>query len=296
MDFSSKTIVVSGATSGIGLACAEMLVQAGASVLGIGRSAQRCAAAEQRLQQLAQAQPVKYFTADLGLQSDVRRVADEIAAWLAQHGGKLDGLVNNAGTFTFWLTFTPEGIETQWAVNHLAPFLLTHQLLPLLQAAPMARVVTVSSNSHYGARIRWSDPQLRRGYNGLRAYGVTKLANVLFSQSFNQHYARSCNVRAFAADPGLVRTDIGIKGTPALVNWFWKLRSAGGTSPQVPARNIVYLLGEASIQNSPDVYWKDCQPKRPSTAARDTASAQRLWELSETLCGLQAEEQPCSTR
>ncbi len=286
MDLSTKTFVVTGATSGIGLATAEQLVSAGAHVIGIGRSAERCTEAENRLRKLNPTARVQYLAADLGTQSEVKRAAKQIG----ELSHTLDGLVNNAGVFTYWLALTPDGIETQWAVNHLAPFLLTRLLMPLLQAAPFARIVTVSSGSHYGARINWEDPQLRRRYNGLQAYGNTKLANVLFSLAFNQRYAQTSKIRAFAADPGLVKTDIGMKGTPALVNWVWKLRRSGGTSPEVPACGIVYLLTEPSVQDTQDVYWKDSQPKRPGRAALDTASADRLWDLSEKMCGLSPED------
>ena len=162
-----KTYLVTGATSGIGLACAEILTMEGARVIGVGRSAERCRAAEQRLRALHPDAAPMYFVADLSLQSEVRGLAERVREALPG----LDGLVNNAGTFTFWLELTREGFETQWAVNHLAPFLLTYELLPLLETAPAGRVVTVSSDSHYGARITWDDPQLRRHYNGLGAYG-----------------------------------------------------------------------------------------------------------------------------
>lgn len=286
MDLSTKTFVITGATSGIGLATAEQLVSAGANIIGIGRSPERCKEAENRLGKLNPKTRVQVLAADLSVQSEVKHAAKQIG----ELSTTLDGLVNNAGVFTYWLALTPDGIETQWALNHLAPFLLTRLLLPLLQSAPFARIVTVSSGSHYGARINWDDPQLRRRYNGLQAYGNTKLANVLFSQAFNRHYAPGSNLRAFAADPGLVKTDIGMKGTPALVNWVWKLRRSGGTSPGVPARGIVYLLTEPSIQDAQDVYWKDSQPRQPSRAALDVNSAERLWELSEKMCGLSQED------
>ncbi len=286
-----KTFVVTGATSGIGLACAEGLLRQGAAVIGVGRSAQRCREAEQRLRRIAPEGGLAYLVADLSLQGQVRGLAGQIKAALEASGKTaLDGLLNNAGTFTYWLTLTPEGFEMQWAVNHLAPFLLTNELLPLLQAAPAARVVTVSSDSHYGARLNWEDPQLRRHYNGLRAYEHTKLANVLFTAELNRRLGPGSTVRAFAADPGLVKTDIGLKGTPAMVRWVWKRRRAGGVPPEVPARGIVYLLTEASIQESPEIYWYAGRPKAPSRYAQNLEAARRLWALSEHLCGMPTEK------
>jgi NAD(P)-dependent dehydrogenase (short-subunit alcohol dehydrogenase family) len=285
MDLSNKTFVVTGATSGIGLATAEALAQAGARVIGAGRSAERCAQSEQHLRRLAGHDRIDYLAADLSQQSEVVRLAGQIQTVLSERGiYALDGLVNNAGIFTYWLTLTVDGIEMQWAVNHLAAFRLTRQLLPLLQAAPTARIVTVSSDSHYGARIDWDDPQLRRHYNGLEAYGTTKLANILFTQELNRRLGMDSKIRAFAADPGLVKTDIGMKGTPSVAGWVWKIRRSGGTPPEIPAQGILYLLSEPSLQDSREIYWKDRRPKRASHAALDSQTAVKLWSLSEKYC------------
>jgi NAD(P)-dependent dehydrogenase (short-subunit alcohol dehydrogenase family) len=288
---SGKTIVVTGATAGIGLATAEILVGEGALVIGVGRSAERCQAARQRLLAAHPEGQAEYCLADLSLLSQVRRLAGEIRALIQARGASaLAGLVNNAGTFTYRMTLTAEGFETQWAVNHLAPFLLTHELLPLLQAGPAARVVTVSSGSHYGARLNWDDIQLRRRYNGLRAYGQTKLANVLFTAELNRRLGAQSTVRAFAADPGLVKTDIGLKGNPGLVRWIWARRRAGGISPEESARGVAYLVSEPSIQAASEVYWKHGVPKEPNPYALDEDAARRLWAISEKMCGLDGEK------
>jgi NAD(P)-dependent dehydrogenase (short-subunit alcohol dehydrogenase family) len=291
-----KTIVVTGATSGIGLAIAERLVSLGAAVIGVGRSQDRCQEVQDLLLRSNPGAEVIYCVADLALQSQVRSLGGEIREILAA-GGKasLDGLINNAGTFTWWLTLTPEGFEMQWAVNHLAPFLITHELSPFLRNAPAARVITVSSASHYHGRLNWDDLQLRRRYNGLRAYENTKLANVLFTLEFNRRISPASPVRAFAADPGLVKTDIGLKGTPALVRTIWQWRRRGGASPQKSAAGIVLLLsdlsshGETSPQDWPAVYWKEGQPQPASRFALDKQAAARLWQQSEQMCGIEWE-------
>jgi NAD(P)-dependent dehydrogenase (short-subunit alcohol dehydrogenase family) len=286
-----KCIVVTGATSGIGLAAAEILAQQGAWVIGVGRSLERCRAAEQHLRALPplpglQNSRVDYVIGDLAVQAQVRNVADQITGLLDQHGsGALDGLLNNAGTFTYWFTQTPEGFEMQWAVNHLAPFLLTNTLLPWLQRASDARVVTVSSDSHYAGRLHWDDPQLRRHYNGLQAYEQSKLANVLFTLELNRRLGSDSPVRAFAADPGLVKTDIGLKGTPGLVQRIWRLRRSGGISAEQSAAGIVQLfLGEP--RQTSEIYWKHGLPTRPSLKALDVEAARRLWMISESMCSL----------
>jgi len=291
-NFSGKTYVVTGATSGIGLAIAGELVRLGASVMGVGRSKERCSAAEQRLLAIDPQARVEYLCADLSLQSQVRWLASCIREALASQGvDHLDGLVNNAGTFTYWQILSLEGFETQWAVNHLAPFLLTNELLPLLKAAPAAKIVTVSSDSHYNARLDWNDIQLRRHYNGLRAYEQTKLANVLFTLELNRRLGAGSTLRAFAADPGLVKTDIGFKGGSGVARWVWKLRREGGVAPEKSARGIVALLDEAVTQNSTAIYWKDGKPKQPGPRAVDVRSAGRLWALSEQMCMINTADQ-----
>jgi retinol dehydrogenase 12 len=289
-NFLGKTIVVTGATSGIGWATAQLLVRQGADLIGVGRAPERCRAAQSALRNLNPDAQIDYLVADLSLQSQIHGLAGEIRERLAARGRNgLDGLVNNAGAFTFWLTYTPEGFEMQWAVNHLAPFLVTHELLPLLSAARSARVVTVSSGSHYNTRLNWSDLQLRRHYNGLLAYQQTKLANVLFTLELNRRLGPQSTVRAFAADPGLVKTDIGLKGTPAIVRWVWERRRAGGDPPEAAARGIAFLLGEPSIQETSEIYWKAGAPKPASRYALDGEKAGCLWQISAQMCGLDRE-------
>jgi NAD(P)-dependent dehydrogenase (short-subunit alcohol dehydrogenase family) len=283
-----KTFVVTGATSGIGLAASQLLAGQAAFLIGVGRSAERCTRVESQLRSSFPQAQVEYCVADLSMQEQVHRLAVDIRAKLqAQETKILDGLINNAGAFTYWMTLTSEGFEMQWAVNHLAPFLLTHNLLPLLQAAPAGRVVTVSSGSHYHTRLKWSDLQLRHGYNCLLAYKQTKLANVLFTAELNRRLGEQSNLRAFAADPGLVFTEMGFKGNPALVRWIWDRRRRSGVTPEHSARGVVYLATEPSIQYSPEIYWKDCHPKAPNPYALDEKAARRLWNLSEQMCGIE---------
>lgn len=283
-----KTYVVTGATSGIGYSVARLLACAGAFVIGTGRSEERCARVQQQLRSIAANQNVYFKNADLAQQSQVRSLASEIRRLLNNMGEhSLDGLVNNAGIFAYWLTLTPDGVETQWAVNHFAPFLLTNELRPLLEASKCGRVIMVSSASHHGARIDWSDVQHCRNYNGLRTYGETKLANILFTRELNSRAAQGSAIRAFAVDPGLVNTEIGKKGTPGLVKMVWDLRRRGGTPPERPAAGILYLLLDHDLADSQEYYWKDCQPKKASRCASDSELASKLWEYSQKICGIE---------
>jgi len=286
LDLSSKTVVVTGASSGIGWQTALEFCRRGALVLAVGRNAERCERAKGRI--LAEIPParIQSIVADLSRQSEVHRLADEIKTALRQQGcAGLDILVNNAGTFMDKLVLTEDSVETTIAVNHLAPFLLTNLLRPELAACPDSRVITVSSGSHYRT---WLNPVRLRSpliFNSLWAYKVSKLANVLFSQEWNRRQAGQAP-HAFAVDPGLVNTDIGLKGTGALASYIWRQRQKAGVDPSVPAATILFVATDSAAPHADQVYWYLSAPVQPSGPARNTELARELWQESARLCSL----------
>lgn len=284
---SGKTAVVTGATSGIGLYSLLALAQAGAFVIGVGRSAERNRSAETFIREQAPGAQVHYLLADLSLQSQVRRLGDEIRSVLRGYGTPgLEILVNNAGMYAQRKTYTAEGIETLLAVNHLAVFLLTLELLPALRAASDARVLTVSSNSHYMARLNPTRLNRPIFYLGFYRYGQSKLANILFTLELRRRTTGS-SLRAFAIDPGLVNTDIGVKEAGVLSKMVWVSRAKKGSHPEVPAQTVRYLASDPAVRDHPAIYWRDCQPKEPSPRAMDATLAGALWAESERLCGIE---------
>ena len=286
-DLVGKTIVITGATAGIGRAALRAMAARGAYVIGVGRSPARCQESKQAILAEAPYARIDFAVADLSSQRQVRNLADSIRDYVeSSGGGKIDALVNNAGTVSSWYTATEDGYELQFAVNYLAAFLLTHKVMPLLEKAPSARIVTVSSSSHYGTKMRWEDVMYRKRYNILKAYKQSKLANVLFSAEVNRRLGTASRIRAYAVDPGLVSTQIGLKGTSGIEDWVWRQRMEGGVSPAQGAETIVFLATDPSVEGSYEVYWKDCQPKLPSRYAQRTQEADRLWALSERLCGV----------
>ncbi|MCC6905433.1 MAG: SDR family NAD(P)-dependent oxidoreductase [Anaerolineae bacterium] len=286
-DLTGKTIVVTGATAGIGQAALTALAARGATVIGVGRSEARCEAARRVLLSAYPQAQITYLVADLASQRQVRLLATAIRERLHAAGADhLDVLVNNAGTVSSWYVATEDGYEMQFAVNHLAAFLLTGELLPLLGRAEAGRVLTVSSGSHFRTRIHWQDVMFRRGYGILKAYTQSKLANVLFSAEFNRRMVGLARIRAYAVDPGLVNTQIGLKGTSGLEHWFWGRRAAGGVSPEQAAQTIIHLASAPTLEDPDAVYWNACRPCRPSRIAQRPAEAARLWALSERLCGI----------
>jgi len=278
----NKTVMVTGATSGIGMAVTQQLTDLGATVIGVGRSLEACQRTRRAIQNGHQQDQVSFQRADLSSQRQICALADRVK----EKYHKVDVLINNAGTFTNWYESTEDGYETQFAVNHLAPFLLTLELLPLLQAAPAARVLTVSSKSHRGTSIQWGNVMLRRKYKPLLAYKQSKLANILFTREFNRRFGENAGVRAFAIDPGLVNTNIGLKHSNGIARWVWEKRSARGISPQESAANIVFVALDASVDEAEADYWKNRKPAKTSRYARREYEAAKLWALSERLCGL----------
>ena len=286
-NMAGKTVVVTGATSGIGLAAAQTLARGGAQVIGIGRSPQRCQQAEQAVRDCAGEGRVRFWVADFSRLAEVRAVVPQIRSTLAEWGTpRLDALVNNAGAISPTYVRTEDGLELTAAVTHFAHFLLTHELLPELQAAPLGRVITVSSNSHRGMplQLKWlTRPPL---YFFHLAYKTAKLCNVLFTYEFNRRYADT-RMRAFAFDPGLVDTGIGQKTPSGLVSLGWSFRRRAGASPELPADGILHLAANPDLQQATEYYWlRTRQPKPPSRYALDEQAAARLWALSEDLCGV----------
>lgn len=289
ISLTGKTAVITGATAGIGLYSAIALVKAGARVIGVGRDPGRCQQAQQQVLAAWPSAQVTYLVADLALQSQVRQLARDITSWLGQQGvNHLDVLVNNAGTYVGKLTYTSEGIERTLAVNHLAPFLLTYELLPVLTDRPGGRVLTISSASHHGVWLHIDRLNKPLFYFGFFSYQATKLANILFSHELNERLTPAGG-RAFAVDPGLVNTGIGQKESLGVEGRFWNNRRHLGGSPEVPAETILYLAGVDPLPAEAGLLWKDHHPIEPSRQALNKNLARRLWKQSCAWCGIPGE-------
>ncbi len=286
-----KVVIITGASSGIGLATVKEMTGIGLYIISIGRSKERCAQAEQEIRALNPDAKIHFLIANLASLEEVSRLAEEICNQLARDGIRhIDVLINNAGTVSSWYISTVDGFELQFAVNHLAPFRLTYELLPLLAQSDQGTVISISSGSHYRTRIHWKDVMLRKHYNCLFAYKQTKLANVLFITELNRRLKSiESTIRAFAVDPGLVNTNIGLKGTDGIVKKVWAIRSKSGTPLDQPAHCIVWLATQKDARSTDKVYWKDCAPLEPSRYSQRSDVAERFWELSERMCGIKYE-------
>ena len=285
-NLSDKTIVVTGASSGIGYQAALDFAVNGACVIGSGRDAARCEQARARILQACPDAKIEFLVADLSTQQQVRNLEQQIQNLLEKRGISLDILVNNAGLYSSNRKMTEDGIELTYAVNHLAPFLLTHLLVPQLKGTGDGRVLTVSSNSHYRVRVNPARAHDPRVYIGIWAYAVSKLGNVLFSAEFNRR-VNTPGLHAWAVDPGLVNTDIGLKDKGFFTRLVWRSRQKHGTGADVPSRTILHLTTTPRELIADDLYWKDSQPKAPSRLALDPELARRLWQESCQLCGIE---------
>ncbi len=277
-----KTAVITGATSGIGYAAVKALASEGWRVIGVGRTKENSEAAASKLLAESPGADVTFVYGDLSQQSDVNRIADEVTALLDAQGGKLDALISNAGGVRNWYTTTEQGYELQFALNHLAGFLLAHRLLPYLIKA-QGRLILTGSNSHKHMRMRWDDIMFEKRYSPLYAYKQSKLANMLFAAEFNRRYGDK-GVRAYVVDPGLVNTGIGSKQTGGIVRLFWELHRRRGVSPETSAKTHLHLC---RLQDCPQgLYYHKCSPCAYSRYADSEEDAKRLFELSEKLCGI----------
>jgi len=270
--------VVTGATSGIGKAAATALARLGATVVLVGRDRGRTEAAAAEIARVS-ASPPRAEVADLASLEQVRGLAGRLAGL-----ERIDVLINNAGLVLGERRITPDGLEHVFALNHLAPFLLTSLLLPKLTASAPARVVTVTSDAHSAARLDLSDPNLEHGWDSWRSYANSKLANILFTRELARRLDGT-GVTANCAHPGVVRTGFGRESKPLLKLGIMIARPFM-LSPERGADTIVYLASSSDVAGQTGGYYVKRQRREPSAAARDDAAARELWELSEKLTGL----------
>ncbi|MBM4291169.1 MAG: SDR family oxidoreductase [Deltaproteobacteria bacterium] len=286
-DMTGKVCLVTGANSGIGLVTARELCARGAEVLMVCRSAEKGAEAAAEIEAATGRRP-RLYLADLSDLAQVARVAREVKA---EHA-RLDVLVNNAGGHFPRYMESAQGYELTFALNHLSYFLLTHHLLPLVEAAPAGRVVCVASRAHEKSALDLDDPFFKRRarlfqtplVGAFLVYGTSKLLNVLFTRELARRLkARGSAVTVNALHPGVVRTGFG-KDYGGLFNLAARALGLVSISPEQGARTSVYLATSPEVAGVSGGYFDKCREVQPSATARDPAQAARLWALSEGLC------------
>ena len=258
-----KTILITGATDGIGLATAKELARQGHEIVLHGRDEDKLLSARDMMHVAAPGATVQTVCADFSDLAAVARMAHEIDARLP----RLDVLINNAGVYATERKMSRDGYEMTLAVNHLAHFLLTSLLLPLLKKSASPRVVTVSSMVHSGGRIDFDDMNCARNFNGYHAYANSKLANALFA---NELARREPQLTSNSLHPGVI-------GTKLLHAAF----SMRGDSVAAGARTSVYLATSGEVAGVSGKYFDNCRPVAASAQAQDQQLAKRLWAWSE---------------
>lgn len=274
-----KTVLVTGATSGIGRITALALAGMGARVLVHGRNPAKLEATVAELR-AGSGGEVEGLVADFASLSDVRR----LAALVRARTDRLHVLVNNAGGAVMERTLSQDGIERTLAVNHLAPFLLTNLLLDLLKGSAPARIVNVASEAHRGGRFSFDDLQNEHRYRAFQVYGQTKLQNVMFTYELARRLMGT-GVTVTAVHPGVVDTGIWNAATGwavpvvRVMQWFM-------ITPERGAAPLIRLASAADVEGITGVYYKRFKPVRTAEPSNDPAAQARLWDASARLVGL----------
>ncbi|HET7086409.1 MAG TPA: SDR family oxidoreductase [Rhizomicrobium sp.] len=267
-----KTVIITGATSGIGEVAAVRLAEKGARIVFTARDKAR---AEDTLAALKKANPKAdhaFHMADLSRLSEMKRVGVELA-----REPRIDVLINNAGALFNKRQETEDGLEMTFALNHMAYFVITNLLLGELKAG--ARIVTVASNAHRGAQLDFGDLQSRRHYAGFPVYSKSKLCNILFNRELARRLAGR-GVTANCLHPGFVATRFG-DDSGGIVRAVLKVaKPIGAISPEEGAQTIIYLASSPDVAGVSGQYFYECKPATPTAEARNDADAKQLWEVS----------------
>jgi len=275
-----KTIVVTGGTSGIGEVAAIRLAEQGARIVLVARDRARADATLAKLQKANPAATHTVHLADLSSIADMKRVATEVAA----AEPVIDVLVNNAGAVFLSRQESVDGLEMTFATNHMAYFVVTNILLPNLKSG--ARIVSTASDAHKAARLNFDDLQMEDEYSVTRAYGTSKLCNILFTRELAKRLAGT-GVTANCLHPGFVGTRFGLNNaTNILLRALQRFIMLFGISPEDGAKTIIYLASSGEVEGKTGGYYYKCQPEKTTAAAQSDSNAKRLWDVSAKLAGV----------
>lgn len=277
----AKTIVITGATSGIGEVAAVELAKQGARIVMIARDPARIQTTLPRIRQANPAAKHVAHIADLSRIGEMKRVAKEIAATETE----IDVLINNAGAMFARRQVTEDGLERTFALNHMSYFVVTNLLLPSLK--PGARIVSTASDAHRGARLDFGDLQSEKAYSGFSVYGRSKLCNILFTRELSRRLNGS-GIAANCLHPGFVATRFGDESGGATSLAIRLVKPIGAISPEQGARTIVYLASSPEVEGMSGGYYYKNKPAIPTGEAQNDEDAKRLWSVSEQLARMSA--------
>lgn len=275
---SDAVMIVTGATNGIGLVTAQELARTGAKVLLVGRDKQRL---DDALAHIKNDNPEAQLD---GFVADLSRISETLllAQYIQSSYSRIDVLINNAGAYFQSRQVSAEGIEMTFALNHLAPFVLTTSLTNMLRASAPARIITVSSAAHQGATMNFDDIQFAKRYSGWQAYAQSKLANLLFSYELSDRLQGS-DVTVNTLHPGFVKTGFGLGSQSLTTSIFGLLQKYFALTPEQGAQTSIYLATSQDIAEVTGRYFVNKLPVASSRASYDYTARGKLWQLSEQL-------------
>lgn len=273
----NKIVLITGATAGIGKETAIQLAKKGAEIIFPARDTTRGEVARQEIIKQSGQQAVSCFACDLASFDSIRKFAAQVSATYAH----LDVLINNAGVWPTNRTLSKDGIEMTFAVNHLAPFLLTNELLPLLKNSAAGRIVTVSSALHPRGTIDFENLEMESGFSSMQAYSNSKLANILFTRELARRL-EGTGITANCLHPGVVSTSLA-RDSNVVMKAVFKII---GKTAAKGAATSVYLASSPEVEGITGEYFQDCALHKSASASKDMEVAARLWTVSEQMCGI----------
>jgi len=272
-----KTVLITGGNSGIGKHTAIELAKEGMEIIILSRTTSRGEEAKKNIIKKSNNPNIYIYQTDFSRFSSIIETNNKIKKKFK----KIDILINNAGAFYSKYNETIDGIERQWQINHLAGFMLTYLLFPLIKKSNQGRIINVSSKGHYEGRLWFENLNRKQKYkNGLGAYCQSKLANVMFTKELAEK-TKNTHITANSLHPGVVNTAIGNKNNKGLVSFFWFLWRPFMMSQKKGAQTTIYLASSKEISNISGKYFEKCKIKKPSRFVEDPVLRKKLWEISE---------------
>lgn len=279
MEMQNKLCVITGANSGIGFETAKDLASKGAFIVMVCRNEDKAEAAKKSILANTPGAGVDIVLCDFSAQIEIEKAADIISAKYDH----IDLLINNHGFIAAERNETVDGLEETFAVNHIGYFLFTNLLLDKLKAAPKARIVNVASDAHRAGEFNPDNIQLKTGYSAMKAYGNSKLFNILFTKELADRL-KDTTITVNCLHPGVIRSNFG-SGSNFLVRTFWKIAAPFMISPEQGAQTTIYLATSDDVEEANGAYFKNKKVTAPRAIAQDMDAAKKLWDISNELCG-----------
>jgi NAD(P)-dependent dehydrogenase (short-subunit alcohol dehydrogenase family) len=278
---SKKICLITGATAGLGKEAAKSIAAKGIHVVITARTDEKGKHTVQDIKNQVPGASLDYLICDHSSQKSVRKMAQEFL----DSYDRLDILINNVGAVFSELQYSEDGIEMQFATNHLASFLLTNLLLDLLKHSAPSRIINVSSDSHYKGKINFEDLYFTKKYWAMAAYEQSKLANVLFTFELDR-MLEDTGVTVNAMHPGMVNTTIGNTNSKGIVSFGWSVMRLFAIPLEKGIETYIYLATSDEVKDISGKYFMKCKQKKSSKASFDKESALKLWQISKQLTGL----------